>query len=70
MKHLSVKFIQAVANALNGKFGKRVLRQPYRNYYRVVAGFILVSLVWNYVAVPFFGWWDGVIRMFNYVIWG
>ena len=60
----------AIVNALNGKFGKRVLRHPYRNYYRIVMWFALASLAWNYVLVPFFGWWDKVVSGLNYIIWG
>ena len=45
MKHLSVKFMVAIVNALDGKFGNRVLKQPYRDYYRVVVGATLVVLI-------------------------
>lgn len=69
MKHLSVKFT-AVANALDGKFGKRVLKRPYRIAYRVVVWTTLVWLAWTYIFVPFFEFWDIVINGLNHIIWG
>ena len=70
MKRLSEKFMVAIVKALDGKFGNKVLKQPYRNYYRVVVWATLVALIWRYLLVPFLGWWDGLVRMFNHVIWG
>lgn len=70
MRHLSVKFMVAIVKVLDGKFGNRVLRQPYRDYYRVVVWAILVVLIWRYLLVPFFGWWDKVIHGANNIIWG
>lgn len=60
----------AIVNALNGKFGNRVLKQPYRDYYRVVVWITLTVLIWRYLLVPFFGWWDKVIHGANNIIWG
>lgn len=70
MKHLSVRFMVAIVNALNGKFGNRVLKQPYRDYYRVVVWITLAVLIWRYLLVSFFGWWDKVIHGANNIIWG
>lgn len=70
MKHLSVKFMVAIVNALYGKFGSRVLKQPYRDYYRVVVWTTLAVLIWRYLLVPFFGWWDKAIYVMNHIIWG
>ena len=70
MRHLSVKFMAAIAEAIDGKFGNRVLKQPYRDYYRVAVWVTLATLAWRYLLVPFFGWWDGVIYMANRIIWG
>lgn len=70
MKHLSVKFMVAIVKALDGKFGNRVLRQPYRDYYRVVVWVTLAVLIWVYLLVPFFGWWDKVIYVMDHIIWG
>lgn len=70
MKRLSVKFMVAIVKALDGKFGNKVLKQPYRNYYRVVVWATLVALIWEYLLVPFFGWLDKVIYVMNHLIWG
>lgn len=70
MKHLSVKFMVAIVKALDGKFGNRVLKQPYRDYYRVVVWATLVILIWIYLLVPFFGRLDKVIYVINNIIWG
>ena len=70
MRHLSVKFMVAIVKALDGKFGNKVLKQPYRNYYRVVVWATLVALIWEYLLVPFFGWLDKVIYVMNHLIWG
>lgn len=70
MKHLSVKFMVAIVKALDGKFSNRVLKQPYRNYYRAVVWTTLTILIWIYLLVPFFGWWDKVIHGANNIIWG
>lgn len=70
MKHLSVKFMVAIVKVLDGKFGNRVLRQPYRDYYRAVVWATLTFLIWRYLLVPFFGWWDKVIYVMNHIIWG
>lgn len=70
MKHLSVKFMVAIVKVLDGKFGNRVLKQPYRDYYRVVVWATLTFLIWIHLLVPFFGWWDKVIHGMNNIIWG
>ena len=70
MKHLSVKFMAAIVKALDGKFGNGVLRQPYRDYYRVIVWATFTVLIWIYLLVPFFGWWDKVIYVMDHIIWG
>ena len=70
MKHLSVKFMVAIVKVLDGKFSNRVLKQPYRDYYRVVVWATSVVLIWRYLLVPFLGWWDKVIYVMNNIIWG
>lgn len=69
MKHLSVKFMEVIVKALDGKFGNKVLRQPYRNYYRLAILAILTVLTWKYIIVPFFGFWNKGIYVINHLIW-
>lgn len=59
-----------VFSFMNGRFGRRVLKQPYRNIWRVIWGLLFVYVAFTYVAVPFFNWWSEVINSINYVIWG
>ena len=56
--------------AVDGRFGRKVLKRPYRRVWRVLTYGSLFLLLWNFVIVPFFQWWDGVVRFLNYVIWG
>lgn len=69
MRHLSVKFMEAIIKALDGKFGNKVLKQPYRDYYRIIVLAIFAVLTWKYVIVPFFGFWDKAIHVMNHIIW-
>lgn len=55
---------------MNGRFGKYVLRKPFIYVWRLLTWGTLVWVVFTYVFVPFFAWWDGVIAFLNYVIWG
>lgn len=55
---------------VDGRFGRKVLKRPYRRVWRVMTYGSLFLLIWNFVIVPLFRWWDGVVRFLNYVIWG
>lgn len=59
-----------VFSIMNGRFGNRVLKQPYRNIWRILcwSAFVYGFFIW--VCVPFFRWWDRVVAFLNYVIWG
>lgn len=60
----------AIVKAADGKFGNRVLKQPYRLYYRVVVWTLLIVSIYDYLLVPFFRWWDKVIYVMDHIIWG
>ena len=55
---------------MNGRFGKRRLKKPYVYVWRFLTWGTLVWVVFTYVFVPFFAWWDRVVAFLNYVIWG
>lgn len=55
---------------LNGRFGKRVLRQPYRRVWRVVMWSLFIYLFSTKVVFPILDWWQGIVDYMNYVIWG
>ena len=64
------KVADATWNFFNGKFGRKVLKQPYRKWWKI---FWLILNVWLFIKVvlfPLFGWWDGVVHFLNEVIWG
>ena len=55
---------------LNGRFSKRVLRQPYRRVWQVVMWSLFIYLFTTKIMFPIIEWWNGVVRFLNYVIWG
>ena len=55
---------------LNGRFGKRVLRQPYKRIWQWIAWTTFVVLFFKFVMFPIIEWWTGVVHFLNYVIWG
>lgn len=57
-------------NVLNGKFGKRVLKEPYRTYWQIMTWGTIGFLFIRFIMFPFFNWWDKVVAFLNYVIWG
>lgn len=56
--------------AIDGRFGRRVLKKQYRGYWRLMTYGTLAILFIRFVMFPFFQWWDGVVNFLNYVIWG
>lgn len=69
-KYKSFDFINTIFCALNGKFGRRVLKPKYRRIWRCITWGSLAVLFFIYVLIPFFEYWDKVVRMINYVRWG
>ena len=55
---------------VDGRFGRKVLKRPYRIVWRVLTYGSLFLLIYNFVIVPLFRWWDKVVDFLNYVIWG
>lgn len=64
--NLMLNAIVVVLNFFYGQFGNLVLKPKFRIFW-VVMWFILFM---KFVIFPIFSWWDGVVRMLNYVIWG
>lgn len=59
-----------IIEVLDGKFGKRVLKPKYRRIWRCITWGSLAVLFFIYVLIPFFEFWDKVVRIINYVRWG
>ena len=57
-------------SAMDGHFGNRVLKQPYRNIWRILCWAAFVYGFFMLVCVPLFRWWDRVVAFLDYVIWG
>ena len=55
---------------LNGRFGKRVLRQPYKKIWQVVMWTLFIYLFTIKIMFPILEWWQGIVDYMNYVIWG
>ena len=57
-------------HGMNGRFGKHKLNKPYVYVWRFLTWGTFVWVVFTYMFVPFFNWWDRVVSFLNYVIWG
>ena len=64
--NLMLNVIVVVLNFFYGRFGHLTLKSKFRIFW-VIMWFILFM---KFVMFPIFAWWDGVVRMLNYVIWG
>lgn len=59
-----------ILHAIDGRFGKKVLKDQYRNWWRLMTYGTLVILFIRFVMFPILEWWQGVVDFLNYVIWG
>lgn len=59
-----------VLHAIDGRFGRRVLNEQYRGYWRLMTYGTLTILFIRFVMFPILEWWQGVVDFLNYVIWG
>lgn len=59
-----------ILGAIDGRFGKKVLKPRYRKIWQCITYGTLSWLFIRYVMFPFFDWWDGIVSFLNYVIWG
>lgn len=55
---------------INGRIGKRHLRQPFLLIWRLILALIVIYLFFHFIMFPFYEWWDGIIYRINYIIWG
>ena len=59
-----------ILHAIDGRFGKKVLKDQYRSWWRLMTYGTLVILFIRFVMFPILEWWSGVVDFLNYVIWG
>ena len=62
--------MKKILYAIDGRFGKRVLKAHYRRWWRVMTYGVLAFLFFRFVLCPFFAWWGKVVDFLNYIIWG
>lgn len=62
--------MKKVLYAIDGRFGKKVLKDQYRSWWRLMTYGTLVILFIRFVMFPILNWWQGVVDFLNYVIWG
>ena len=55
---------------LNGRFGKKVLCQPYKRIWQIVAWSLFVYFFTAKIMFPIMEWWQRIVYCMNYVIWG
>lgn len=70
VKDTVLGIIVAIFNFIDGRFGNRVLKPKIRVVWRFLTYGTIAVLFFLYVMCPFFRWWDKVISLLNYVIWG
>lgn len=64
------EIIKKILYAIDGRFGRRVLKEQYRGYWRLMTYGTLTILFIRFVMFPILEWWSGVVDFLNYVIWG
>lgn len=70
VKSTAEKVVITLARAIDGKFGKKVLKPRIRVYWRFMTYGLLVLAFVKFILIPFFGWWDNVVRLLNALAWG
>nr|DAP89531.1 MAG TPA: hypothetical protein [Caudoviricetes sp.] len=65
-----MKIVMRILYAIDGRFGRRVLKPQYRVWWRLFTYGTLTVLLFRFVFVPILDWWQGVVDFLNYVIWG
>ena len=64
------EIMKKILYAIDGRFGRRVLKEQYRGYWRLMTYGTLTILFIRFVMFPILEWWSGVVDFLNYVIWG
>lgn len=59
-----------IFHAIDGRFGKKVLKPKYRIFWRLITYSMVICLGCKFILFPLFGWWDKVVNFMNCIIWG
>ena len=68
-KYKALDVIDTILWALDGKFGRRVLKPKYRRIWRCITRGSLAVLFFIYILIPLFEFWDRVVDTINYIRW-
>ena len=55
---------------LNGHFGKKVLNQPYKTIWMIMAWGLSIFVFFKFILFPIIVWWSGIVDQLDYIIWG
>ena len=69
-KYNALEALDKILWALDGKFGRRVLKPKYRRIWRCITWGSLAVLFFIYILIPLFEFWDRVVSVINYIRWG
>lgn len=70
MKAKIIKVVRLLFNVMNGRFGNRVLKPQYRQWWVLFTWGTFAILFFVFVMRPFYEWWDKVVYAMNAVIRG
>lgn len=62
--------MKKILYAIDGRFGKKVLKDQYRSWWRLMTYGTLAILFIKFVMFPILERWQGVVDFLNYIIWG
>lgn len=68
-KYKALDVIDTILWALDGKFGRRVLKPKYRRIWRCITWGSLAILFFIHILIPLFEFWDRVVDTINYIRW-
>ena len=69
-KYNALEVLDTILWALDGKFGRRVLKPKYRRIWRCITWGSLAVLFFIYILIPFFEFWNRFVSAINYIRWG
>lgn len=61
--------MEKIINVINGRFGKKVLKNKYRKVWKVFT-YGSLFFIFSWLMLKFLSCWGGAVDFLNYVIWG
>ena len=69
-KYNVLEALDIILWALDGKFGRRVLKPKYRRIWRCITWGSLAILFFIYILIPLCEFWNRVVSIINSIRWG